>query len=362
VTFAERMESAAAPPELSAQGAGLGIGVVGCGAIVEAAHLPAYANAGLKVVAVADTNLARARDLQDKFNVPSAYNSAAELLEDPRVDVVDIAVDPQHQHDIAVAAIASGRHVMCQKPMAEDIESAEELVALAAKRGVVLAVNQQMRWEPLVRGIHDLIIGGDVGQVIDVFIDVDVRTDWDGWPWMVVKPRLELFYHSIHHLDSIRFLLGDPESVLASLDKCPGQTAAGETRSLVHLRCPGGATATVRASHHNWSDEPRAIIRVRGTQGYVDGELGLLYDYPRGRADAIQFRSRGNKEAELHTFKRSWVPDAFESAMTDLLRAASAHKRPSSSGSDNLQTLRVVLAAYESEASGSRIHLRPREL
>ena len=352
--LAVRLERAAAPPDPGAEGRALGIGIVGCGAIVQAAHLPAYSKAGFRVVAVADRDADLARATAERFGVPSAYGSADELLADPAVQVVDIAVHPEIQHGIALSALSSGRHLLCQKPLAEDFPAARELVEAAESAGAVLAVNQQMRWEQLVRGIAHLRDSGELGDVVDVFIDIDMRTDFSDWPWIARRSRVELFYHSIHHLDTVRFLLGDPTAVWSSLARHPEQDTPGETRSLTSLEYPGDVRACVRAFHSNWSDSPRAEIHVRGTRGHVDGELGLLYDYPHGRPDLLRFTPRGGEPQE-HRYAGSWVPDAFEASMADLLAAVVRGTTPSASGRDNLATLRVVHAAYLSAAEGRRV-------
>ncbi|AZI56929.1 gfo/Idh/MocA family oxidoreductase [Nakamurella antarctica] len=354
MSFASDLEKAVAPPALSEQARQLGIGVVGCGSIVRAAHLPAYRKAGLNVVAVVDRDEARSAGVAEQFGIGRTYASVAEMLANPAIAVLDIAVDPESQADIAAAAIARGKHLLCQKPFSESFSTATTLVERAESAGVLLAVNQQMRWEQLVRGIKFLIDNGALGTIYDVFIDIDVRTDFASWPLMAPRPRLELFYHSIHHLDSLRFLMGECVDVSASLSRHPLQTIPGETRSLVHLRYAEGATASIRTDHNNWSDDPRALIHVRGTEGSIDGELGLLYDYPNGRPDRLVLR-RKDGTVEHHEFSGSWVPDAFVASMSDLLGAIDGLREPSASGRDNLETLRLVHAAYLSNERGTRV-------
>lgn len=353
-SFGDHMEAASAPPSLDDVGRSIGIGILGCGAIVQAAHLPAYRQASLSVVAVADRDARCARAVAKRFAIPRWYSSAEDLLADPEVQVVDVAVDPDSQASVARRAIADSRHLLCQKPFSESLETARDLVRLADQAGTVLGVNQQMRWEPLVRGLRACMDADLVGQVYDVLIDVDVLTDWTGWAWMVDRARLEGFYHSIHHLDSVRYLLGEPTALWAALDRVPGQQARGETRATYQLRFPDGISATIRTHHDNRTDQPRAVIRVRGTEGSLDGELGMLYDYPHGRADRISVRTRAGQSA-THEFTRRWVPDAFVASMSDVLRAVAQGGAPSASGEDNLLTLELVLAAYESERTGRRV-------
>ncbi|MGH3488792.1 MAG: Gfo/Idh/MocA family protein, partial [Actinopolymorphaceae bacterium] len=129
------------------EGGGRPVGIVGAGAIVRAGHLPAYRKAGLRVVAVADLDVTAARAVAAEFGIESAYGSAEQLLGDPQVEIVDVAVTPEAQADIVRAATAAGKHTLCQKPFAEDLATAVELVEAAERAGTVLAVNQQMRWD-----------------------------------------------------------------------------------------------------------------------------------------------------------------------------------------------------------------------
>ena len=127
------------------RGRGLGIGIVGCGAIVRQGHLPAYQKAGLRVVAAFDADIERARSVARDFDIPNVSDSAEELVNESGVDIVDIAVPPGIQPQIVALAAAAGRHILCQKPLALDMPQAHLMVATAEAAGVLLAVNQQMR-------------------------------------------------------------------------------------------------------------------------------------------------------------------------------------------------------------------------
>ncbi|GAB3410921.1 Gfo/Idh/MocA family protein [Flindersiella endophytica] len=333
----------------------LGIGIVGAGAIVRAGHLPAYRKAGLPVVAIADLDLSAAHSAAAEFGIGTVHGSAAELIADPRVDVVDIAVTPQAQAGIAHAAIAAGKHLLCQKPLSEELSTARALVEAAEQAGVRLAVNQQMRWDRVVRSTKELLDAGRYGEVTGGLFDIDVNTDWTLWPWLAERPRLEYFYHSIHYVDAIRHLFGDPVSVLATTARYPGQAAAGETRTTTVYEYSGTSQVVVLANHNNWSDRPRAVVRCQGTLGQSEGTLGVLYDYPAGRPDTFEFWSR--TESLRRDFTERWIPDAFAGPMGELLSAVAESREPSTSGRDNLSTLRVVHAAYLSASAGRRVSL-----
>lgn len=346
------------PPVAPTDG-GRAIGIVGAGAIVRAGHLPAYRNAGFRVAAIADINEDAAREAAAEFGVESVYDSAERLVADPAVEIVDIAVTPHAQADIVRAAIAAGKHVLCQKPFAEDLSTAVDLTNAAAASDVQIAINQQMRWDQVVRCTKELQDRGWYGELTGGLFDVDVLTDWRMWPWMLDKPRLEYFYHSIHYVDAMRYLFGEPASVVASTARYPGQAARGETRTSTIYEYSAERSVVVLTNHNNWSPKPRAVVRCQGTEGQSEGTLGVLYDYPVGRPDTFEFWSRTVHPDQ--TFRRHftdrWIPDAFVGPMAELQAAIDEGREPLTSARDNLGTLRVVHAAYRSAEDGRRVRI-----
>ena len=147
-----------------------GIGIIGAGGIVNEAHLPAYAKAGFNVVAIYDARADAARQTAARFAIGSVCESVEDLLRRPDVDIVDIAVTPEGQAAIAPQAMAAGKHLLCQKPLSDDYRTAAGLVATARKAGVLLAVNQQMRWSPAIR-LAPLHGGDSLTQFADLRID-----------------------------------------------------------------------------------------------------------------------------------------------------------------------------------------------
>jgi predicted dehydrogenase len=335
------------------------IGVVGAGAIVTAAHLPAYRRAGFNVVAIADKDPHTAQRVAATWKIPRVYDTAQALLDDDLVEIVDVAVAPEAQPEIALAAIASGRSVLCQKPLAPDLETAADLVRAASHAGVTLAVNQQMRWEPVVRATKILLEEGCFGQPAGALYDIDIGTPWESWPWLAAAPQLDYRYHSIHYLDSVRYLFGDPIAVTATIGRFPGQSVNGETRTFTILEYTPTLSVVILVNHNNWSAQPRAVIRCEGTTGRSEGRLGLFEDYPTGGPHAISFVAREVPESYSRTFDERWFPDAFAGPMAELLLAIEQDREPLTSGRDNLTTLALVEAAYRSADEGRRVALEP---
>jgi predicted dehydrogenase len=332
-------------------GRDLGIGIVGAGGIVQYGHLPAYQAAGLRVVAITDLDQDKARDVAARFGIPTVTASADELVTVPGVDIVDIAVMPWDQPTIVGLATAAKRHVLAQKPFALDIESGRQMVDEAAAAGVKLAVNQQMRWEPAIAAARSLVRQGAVGQVSNSHVAVSVATPWHMWPWLAAAPRLEIMYHSIHYEDSLRSILGDPAWVTSVHGRYPSQGGVvGETRTTTILEYPDGSQALVAVDHYDEHGTPYAELRIRGTEGAIEGTIGLLYDYPDGRVDTLSLRRAGEPPRDFDFSPVRWIPDAFLGPMSDLMDAIATGREPATSGRDNLRTLTVAFAIYQSVA------------
>lgn len=328
-----------------------GIGLIGCGGIVNYGHLPAYKANGLEVVACYDQDHEAAQRTAHEHGIPRVAASLADLLADDAVTIVDIAVTPWAQRAIAAQAAAAGKHLLCQKPLAADYAEAAQLVAAARESGVKLAVNQQMRWDAGIRVSRQLLDQGALGQPADARITVSVRTPWHMWPWIARSPQLEVMFHSIHYLDSLRFLFGDPIRITACHGRSPGQPEVGETKTVTVLEFPGDLQAVVDVNHHNWSDDAYATFRFLGTGGMIKGTIGLLYDYPHGRADTLDYQANTEPRAwHAANLTTRWIPDAFIGPMASLMAAIQTGSEPETSGADNLKTLQVVHAAYRSAA------------
>lgn len=337
-----------------------GIGQVGCGGIVQYAHLPAYRKAGFQSVACYDINPETAQKIASEFNIPKVYESLDDLLADPSVDIVDIAVPPWEQLKIVEKVAAAGKHMLCQKPLSDTFSEAVKIVDHAKKAGVKQAINHQMRWDAGIAASRAMIQKGLIGQPTDAQIQVSCETPWHMWPWLASAPRLEVMYHSIHYIDSLRSLFGDPEWVTSrhAHYALQGEVRA-ETKTITVLDYADGLQAMVAVNHYNIHGETFAIFRFIGTEGAIEGTIGLMYNYPAGRPDTLTYHQKGQAPVEL-PLDEMWIPDAFVGPMASLMEAIETDGTPYTSTEDNLNTLRVVNAAYLSAAENRSV--RPSEI
>src|ERR1700683_4060168 len=124
-----------------------GIAIVASGGSVNYAHLPAYKKAGFRVVGITDRNREAAEKTAEQAGILKVYASVEELLGDGDVEIVDVAVYPAGQLEVVEKVTAAKRHLLCQKPFADEYAKAVRSVELAEAAKVKIAVNQQMRWD-----------------------------------------------------------------------------------------------------------------------------------------------------------------------------------------------------------------------
>jgi predicted dehydrogenase len=339
------------------------IGIIGSGAILDVAHLPVYRRAGIPTPAIWARNPMHAERLAKAHGIDRVHLTLDDLLADPEVAVVDVAVVPEAQAEIALRALDAGKDLICQKPLALRVDEAEEIARRAAALGRRVAVQQQMRFEEGMRAAIEMVKAGWIGAVNSITFDVNIATDFASWGWLGSVPRLEIYFHSIHYLDTIRALVGDPVAVYGTQWRRPGQKPVGETRTISVLVYAGDLRALVNVNHENVAADNEARFRIDGTDGSIRGTLGLLYNYPKGRTDTLElFSNVLPTDGWLpYPVSQRWIPDAFAGPVKSLLAAIAENGEPETSARDNVRTLRVVDALYRSGETGAVVRIRPED-
>ena len=161
--------------------------VVGAGAIVRTAHLPAYQRAGLPVAGLFDIRHDAARDAAAQFGVPTVFGTLAEASA-VKGAVFDVAV-PGDQILGVLHCLPQGAAVLIQKPMGEDLSAARRILALCRERQLVAAMNFQLRFSPNVLALRDLVDRQALGELRDIEVRVVDRQPWEQWSFLKGAPR-----------------------------------------------------------------------------------------------------------------------------------------------------------------------------
>lgn len=327
--------------------------LVGAGGIVNDAHLPAYARAELPVAGVFDIDAARARATAERWSLPRVFASLAAAAA-ARDAVFDIAVPPGAVL-ATLEALPDGAVALIQKPLGEDLDQATRIRATCRRKRLTAAVNFQLRFSPLSLALRDSIERGALGRIVELDVHVNCRMPWELWPFLRSLRRMEIALHSIHYLDLIRTLLGEPRRVWARTVKHPDAAELASSRTSAILDYGDDVRCSLSINHHH-AHGPKhqaSTLRVEGTRGAALATLGVNLDYPRGRPDALELAFDGSSQWSEVALAGNWFPDAFEGPMSNLQRFAAGEDRVlHTSVEDAWHTMALVEALYESDAHG----------
>ena len=339
------------------------IGVLGSGFIVNDCHLVSYRRAGFNPVAIASRTPANAAAVAARHGIATVYDTYEQLLDDPTVEVLDIAVPPQNQFDLIAAACRRGtvKGILAQKPLGLDHAQAGRAVELCEAAGIVLAVNQNMRYDPSVRAAKSLLDGGTLGP--PVLATIDMRAIPHLMPWQQELGWVTLRIMSIHHLDCLRYWFGDPERIFCSTRPDP-RTPFPHTDGICTyvleyadgLRCVGIDDIWTGPAREGCPSDISIRWRIEGLDGLATGEIGWCRD-PYTSPSTVRYARRGDAGFTAPPLPGSWFPDAFAGTMGQLLTALATGDPPAIGGRDNLRTMALVDAAYRSAAEHRSIAL-----
>lgn len=334
--------------------------IIGCGGIVRDAHLPAYKLAGFPVAGLYDINPSAPAALLEKSPGAKVLSEISEATQFGKEIIYDVAV-PASAINGVLEQLPDGAAVLIQKPLGENLAHGKQIVELCRKKNLTAAVNLQLRYAPYVLAARHLIDSGAIGQIHDMEIRVTVFMPWHLWIFLEKSPRVEILYHSIHHIDLIRSFLGDPQRVHAKTVKSPRTPRLHSTRSSIILDYGDELRANIQTNHgHDYGlKHQESYVKWEGTRGAIKARLGLLMNYPRGEADGLEICTvddSGKPSAWRDVpFEGSWFPQAFIGSMSSLQRfvEGSTHQLPTRV-EDALQTMAVVEACYvDSERGGT---------
>lgn len=334
----------------------VGIGVVGSGFIVRDCHLVAYGEAGFRVVGITSRNLQTANEVAEARGVPRVYPTLEDLLDDPAVEVVDVAVPPLEQPEVIRRILTRSRRsvrgILAQKPLAMTYPEALGIVEGCREAGVLLQVNQNMRYDPSVRALKTLIDRGTLGEPVLATIQMRAIPHW--MPWAQGGRSLATFIMSIHHLDTFRYWLGEPTRVLSSSRPDPRTKFPHDDGiNLYILEYASGARASawddVWAGPAREGAAPAIGIdwRFEGTEGLALGTIGWP-GWPERVPSTLNYTTiEDGGTWRSPRWPTCWFPDAFAGTMAGLLLALERGGEPDISGSDNLKTVALCEAVLQ---------------
>jgi predicted dehydrogenase len=239
--------------------------------------------------------------------------------------------------------------------MGETLEEATTIRDHCSQRGLVAAVNFQLRYSPNNLAAVALERAGLLGELHDMEVQVRTYTPWKLWTFLATAPRLEVLYHSIHYLDLIRSWFGNPLGVYAKTVRNPQTAALAATKSSIILDYGEWKRVFVVTNHGH--DLPakthRSFVQWEGTGGAIRMDMGVNLDYPKGVPDTLSYAERGSSNPQWVDLpvKGNWFPDAFVGSMGALQSYVEGSTAELPIGFESAyETMALVEAAYRSSA------------
>jgi len=327
--------------------------VIGAGSIVRDAHLPVYKRLGFPVAGILDVNHAASRDKARAFAIARVFQSIDEAAATPNA-IFDVAIPPENIAAV-LERLSVGAAVLIQKPMGRDLADARRIIAICRERRFVAAVNFQLRFAPNMLALKDALTRGILGEPLDVEVRLNLHTPWNYWAFLKGVPRLEVLLHSIHYLDLIRSILGEPRGVYCRAVRHPAMPDYPDVRTSIildygdHIRC----SLTMNHTHTFGPRFAMSQLKLEGTVGAAIAKMGVNLNYPEGEPDTLEMAGTDSEWSAV-PLRGSWFLEAFEGPMSNLQRfVAGEDPKLVSSVEDAIRTMAVVEACYESSVSGA---------
>jgi predicted dehydrogenase len=334
----------------------LRVGLVGCGYIAPT-HLLAWETiSGVKVVALCDNHIERAKNLAEKFGINVTYRKYQEMFEKENLSIVDIATPIQTHSEIAVSAARMGMHVLCQKPFARTMDEAKAIIAECSNSKVKLMVHQNFRFQPFPQLLKSMIERNELGQIF--YCRIFHRIQFSPYilpiagrgsekiamshlPYYLTDKQLVLLNMVIHHLDTARFLFGGPIRIYVNARQVNPQSSGED-----HVICLLEYQDMVCYIEESWvtTGEEQIGYRLEGTGGSVEIMNEDFHHWKSDGTHEHQSLSQlfpGITMQTLDNYSFKLVQQHFVDCIIN-------DKIPQTNGEDNLKTLNLVFKGYES--------------
>jgi predicted dehydrogenase len=327
----------------------------GCGGISDLWLAAIRQTPSLTLVGLIDIaeEAARAKAAKHQLDV-AIHTDLSRALQDLTPEVVFDCTIPEAHHSVTLTALAHGCHVLGEKPMADTLAQAYEMIEAARRANKVYAVMQNRRFDPNIRAIREVLQSGLIGEITTVTSDFYLAAHFGGFrdtmPHVLIKDM------AIHNFDAARFLSGeDPVSVYCHEWNPKGSWYHHGASAHAIFEMTHGVVFSYRGSwcseglHTPWESHWRVI----GSQGSLtwDGATGLRCEVV-GKPEGFIYQ---HVTPELPTLTQGAMPDWHTRAIQAFTRALETGTMPETNCTDNIKSLQMVFGAIESAQTAQKV-------
>lgn len=312
---------------------------------------------GVELVALYNRTKSKAEAVGRKFGVSSLYDDAEKLLKTERLDFVDIITDVDTHRPLTELAAMHGVNVICQKPMAPKLHDAKKMVDACRRSGVSFFIHENWRWQAPIRKLKELILSREIGDVFKARVTFCSGFPvFDNQPFLADLDEFILTDIGSHILDSCRFLFGEVDSLLCHTATV-NRKIKGEDVANVFMKMKNGISCYAEMSYASileYEPFPQTFMVVEGDKGSIH----LTKNY------ALHVTTReGTRIVDAKPKFYPWLDPAYalvHSSIVDCNRDILSGLRggpAETTGTDNLETVRLVHASYESSRNNSSVQM-----
>jgi predicted dehydrogenase len=315
---------------------------------------------GVRCVALYNRTRAKAERLAQEFGGMGVYEDPEELIRMEQPNFVDVITDVGTHRQFVELAAKHRVPVICQKPLAPTLADAGAMLAACRQAGVPLLVHENWRWQTPLRALKPVLERGAIGRIFRARVTyANSFPVFANQPFLRELERFILMDMGTHILDSTRMLFGEARALVCRTARIHPEIR-GEDVATVLLDMLSGATVTCELSYASRVEHdrfPETYVVVEGDRGSV--ELGPDY--------WIRLTTEEGTLARRHAPPRyAWADPRYELSQSsgvacnaNLLGAVQGRHAAETTGEDNLRTLELVFACYESARTGQAIQLKP---
>jgi predicted dehydrogenase len=313
-----------------------------------------------ELVAVYNRTLWKAKKIADYFNVPRIYDNPEALFANEKLDFVDIITDVDtHARFVEMAVNHGIKHIICQKPMAPDFETARKMADLCTTSGARLYIHENYRWQAPVRRFRQIMDSGIIGKPFKARVSfLSGYPVFDNQPFLMELDHFILTDMGSHVLDVVRYLFGECESLWCQT-RAVNPKIKGEDLAVVLMNMQNGMPVYTEMSYASIVEHDTfSTLSI-----LVEGDRGSVFLGPKFE---IRTTTRQGTTSETVNFPSyPWAdPDYIvnhESGIhinRNILDDILGKGRAENTGNDNLETVRLIWASYESAATGKKITIK----
>lgn len=313
---------------------------------------------GVRCVAIYNRTWERADVLARRAGIPAVYDDPEALLRNEQPDFVDIITSVESHAPLVRLAAQYGIPVICQKPLATSLAEAEEMVEVCRQAGVPLFVHENWRWQTPLRQLRRELAKGDIGRPFRARIEFNSSFPvFDNQPALKELRQFILTDMGSHILDVGRFLMGEVDRLYCQVHRVRPDIA-GEDVATVMMHTRAGASLTCELSYASRTEKerfPETFVLIEGEHGSL--ELAPDYWIRLTTAQGVTARRWPPPVYEWADPAYALVHSSIVACNADILRALRGEGQAETTGEDNLRTVRLVFAAYESAETGRAVDL-----